>query len=507
LNPEQREYLLVVKNSADALLTVINDILDFSKIEAGMLDLNVAEFQLRESVEETVKTLALSADRKGLELVCDIACSVPDYVRCDEMRIRQILVNLVGNAVKFTERGEVVISVEARPREDAGNARAASDLELHFAIRDTGIGISPEKQRTIFQAFTQADSSSTRRHGGTGLGLTISKRLVELMGGRIWVESEYRRGSTFGFTIPVGAVASRSEPIELDSASLRGIPVLVVDDNATNRRLLAGWLSRWGMRPILAESGPAAVRILESSVEPIPLVVTDVHMPEMDGFELIQYIKSHMQSATIVMLTSGSYSGDVARSRDLGAEAYLIKPVRQKDLLQTIRRIPALRASAPSLVAAWTDSVRQLEQTLHPRSARGLRILVVEDNLNNQQVARSLLAKLGHAVMVAADGREAVEAIERESFDLVFMDIQMPDMNGFEATERIRARERITNTKIPIVALTAHAMTGDREKCLAAGMDAYISKPIRRAEVVEVIAEMTAKIQPVPETCSTEFLH
>jgi signal transduction histidine kinase/CheY-like chemotaxis protein len=483
LTAEQREYLFVAKSSADALLTVINDILDFSKIEAGMLDLNLTEFQPRESIEETARTLALSAHQKNLELVCDIHSSVPDSVRCDEMRIRQILVNLVGNAAKFTEHGEVVISVEAKPRGDAG-------MELHFAIRDTGIGISAEKQRTIFQAFTQADSSSTRRHGGTGLGLTISKRLVELMGGRIWVESELKRGSTFGFTIPIGMAANRSEPLVLDSESLRGIPVLVVDDNATNRRLLAGWLSRWGMRPLLAESGPAAVKILETSAEPIPLVLTDVHMPRMDGFALVQYIKTHMQSATVVMLTSGSYSGDVARSRELGAEAYLIKPVRQKDLLQTIRRILAA-SPASGQAATWRDSVRQLERTLHPRPACGLRILVAEDNLNNQQVALNLLAKQGHSVVVVADGREAIDAVERESFDLVLMDIQMPDMDGFEATERIRARERITNMRIPIVAMTAHAMTGDREKCLAAGMEAYISKPIRRAELIEVIASVT----------------
>jgi two-component system sensor histidine kinase/response regulator len=497
LSPEQREYLLVAKNSADALLTVINDILDFSKIEAGMLDLNLAEFQLRESIEETVKTLALSAHQKGLELVCDIHSSAPDYVRGDEMRIRQILVNLVGNAVKFTERGEVVISVDARPRADAENAKVPSGVELNFAIRDTGIGISPEKQGTIFQAFTQADSSSTRRHGGTGLGLTISKRLVELMGGRIWVESEYRRGSTFGFTAPVATVANRSEPLLLEGVCLRGIPVLVVDDNATNRRLLAAWLSRWGMQPILAESGPAAVNILKSLVEPIPLVVTDVHMPEMDGFELVQYIKSHMQSATIVMLTSGSYAGDVARSREFGAEAYLIKPVRQKDLLETIRRILAAHVPASGAVTSWSDNIRRLERNLHPRSAYGLRILVAEDNLNNQKVALSLLAKQGHSVVVVADGREAIEAIERESFDLVLMDIQMPDMDGFEATQRIRERERITNTRIPIIAMTAHAMSGDREKCLAAGMDAYISKPIRWRELVEVIASVTATTRPV----------
>jgi two-component system sensor histidine kinase/response regulator len=486
LSPEQREYLCVVKSSADALLTVINDILDFSKIEAGMLELNVVDFQLRVLVEETIKALALSAHQKGLELVCDIHSSVPENVRCDEMRIRQILVNLVGNAIKFTERGEVVVTVSASPRGD-------SEEELHFAILDTGIGISPEKQRTIFQAFTQVDSSIMRRHGGTGLGLTISKRLVELMGGRIWVESEYQRGSMFGFMLPVDVAASRPDSLVLDTGGLRGIPVLVVDDNATNRRVLAEWLSQWGMWPMLAESGPVALKILESLVEPMPLVLTDVHMPEMDGFELVQYVKSHMQSATIVMLTSGSYPRDVERSRELGAEAYLIKPVRQNDLLQTIGRILKAHAPVAGLVDTWRHSVRQLERTIQPRSANSLRFLVAEDNLNNQQVALSLLAKQGHSVVVAGDGREAVEALDRESFDLVLMDIQMPDMDGFEATERIRSRERFTNTRIPIIAMTAHAMTGDREKCLAAGMDAYISKPIRRTDLVQVIASVIAR--------------
>ena len=490
LRPEQREYLQVAKNSADALLTVINDILDFSKIEAGMLDVNLVECHLRESIEEITKTLALSAHQKGLELVCDIHGSMPDSVRCDEMRIRQILMNLVSNAIKFTERGEVVISVQATTRLEAENSSSVPGMELHFAIRDTGIGIKPEKQNTIFQAFTQADSSSTRRHGGTGLGLTISKRLVELMGGRIWVESLYQRGSTFSFTIPVSIVANPSERPALDAADLRGIPVLVVDDNATNRRLLADWLTRWGMWPMLAESGPAAVKLLESLVEPIPLILTDSHMPDMDGFELIQYVKTNMRSATIIMLTSGSYPGDIERSRQLGAEAYLIKPVRQKDLQQTIRRILAVHTPEPGLVKTWRDSVRQLEKNLNPQSARALRILVAEDNLNNQHVARSLLTKLGHSVVVVGDGREVIEALDRESFDLVFMDIQMPDMDGFAATEGIRAREKFTKTRVPIIAMTAHAMNGDREKCLAAGMDAYVSKPIRRMELMDAMSKV-----------------
>ncbi len=445
----------------------------------------------RRLVEETVKTLALSAHQKGLELACDIHSSVPDTIRCDEMRIRQILVNLIGNAIKFTERGEVVVTVNARPRRDSGDSRGLSEVELHFAINDTGIGISPEKQQTIFQAFTQVDSSVTRRHGGTGLGLTISKRLVELMGGQIWVESEYQRGSAFAFMVPAEVAASREDTLVPDCAGLRGIPVLVVDDNATNRRLLAEWLSLWGMWPMVAESGPVALKILEALVEPIPLVLTDVQMPEMDGFELIQYIKSHMRSATIVMLTAGSYPGDVERSRELGAEAYLIKPLRQSDLLHTIRRVLKAHAPEAGVINAWRDSVRRPERILPPASS--LRCLVAEDNANNQQIALGLLAKQGHSVVVVGDGQEAVEALDRESFDLVLMDIQMPRMDGFEATERIRSRERSTRTRTPIIAMTAHAMTVDRDKCLAAGMDAYVSKPIRRAELAQTIASVVTK--------------
>jgi two-component system sensor histidine kinase/response regulator len=492
LSPEQHDYLTMARNSADALLTVINDILDFSKIEAGMLDLNLVEFDLRENLEETIRTLALSAHQKGLELVCDVDRSVPKVIVADALRIRQVLVNLIGNAIKFTERGEVVVAVEARPRNGV-NAESKREAELHIAVRDTGVGISREKQQTIFQAFTQADSSTTRRYGGTGLGLTISKRLVEMMGGRISVESEPQRGSTFSFTIPVGVVDSRSEPPALDCASLRGIPVLVVDDNATNRRVLADWLSHWGMWPILAESGPAAMKILDSMVKPIPLVLTDVHMPEMDGFELLKHIKIHSQTPTVIMLTSGSYTGDVARSIELGAEAYLIKPVRRSELLQTMLRILAAHApTTSSSVPTWRESTPQLERKVRARTGDGLRILVAEDNMINQKVALSLLETEGHSAVVVGNGREAVAALEREAFDVVLMDVQMPDMDGFEATSSIRGRERFTGNRTPIVAMTAHAMSSDREKCLAAGMDAYVPKPIRRAELLEAIGSVVA---------------
>jgi two-component system sensor histidine kinase/response regulator len=487
LSPEQREYLSMARTSADALLNVINDVLDFSKIEAGMLDLNLIEFQPRENVEETIRTLAFSAHQKGLELVCDIDHTVPHTVVGDGLRIRQVLVNLIGNAIKFTERGEVVVNVVARPRA-AGHT---TDLDLYFAVRDTGIGIGQEKHDQIFQAFTQADSSTTRQYGGTGLGLTISKRLVEIMGGRISMESELQRGSIFSFSTPVGVAEAQPKMPSFDCTSLRGIPVLVVDDNATNRRVLSDWLTHWGMWPILAESGLAAMTLLESIVEPIPLILTDVHMPEMDGFELLKHIKIHSQTPTVIMLTSGSYAGDVTRSRELGAEAYLIKPVRRADLLQTIVQVLSAHPPTSQPVSTWRDRARQLETAIPSQTFNNLHILVAEDNIINQRYALSVLENEGYSVVVVSNGREALAALERESFDLVLMDIHMPDMDGFEATSSIRARERFTRQRIPIIAVTAHAMTGDRDKCLAAGMDAYVSKPIRRVELLEAIATLS----------------
>ncbi|HEV8146821.1 MAG TPA: response regulator [Bryobacteraceae bacterium] len=496
LTPEQFEYLSTVRSSADALLVVINDILDFSKIEAGMLELNVTEFPFRESIDAALKTLALSAHQKGLELICDVGKDVPEVVLGDSLRIRQVLVNLIGNAIKFTERGEVVVSVRSRGRE-INDVASAVGIELEFTVRDTGIGIHREKQQTIFDAFTQADSSTTRRYGGTGLGLTISKRLVELMGGRIWLDSEPSLGSIFSFTVPARAVESRPQTTEFEISQLQGLPVLVVDDNATNRRVLADWLTHWGMWPMLAESGADALRILESCVEMVPLVLTDVHMPEMDGFELIKQIKGRVQAPTVIMLTSGTYPGDVARSRELGVEAYLIKPVRQTELLHTTLRILAAHAPLHRPLAAVQESVRQLEKRLRTRQT-GRRVLIAEDNVVNQQVARSLLEKEGYAVEVVDDGRAAVAALHRQAFDLILMDVQMPDTDGFEATERIRAREKFSGMRTPIIAMTAHAMSGDREKCIAAGMDGYVSKPIRKPDLLDAIALVTNLQRPCP---------
>ena len=503
LQPEQREYLTMAKNSADALLGVINDILDFSKIEAGMLDLNPGAFSLRESVEETARTFALGAHQKGLELVCDIRESVPDIVVGDALRIRQVLVNLVGNAIKFTEFGEVVITIEGQPpRTEPGKGGPA--LNLHFSVKDTGIGIPSGKQQTIFQAFTQADSSTTRRYGGTGLGLTVSQRLVELMGGRIGLESEEQRGSTFFFEVPVQVIEKSESPeSKIDSVRLRGIPVLVVDDNLTNRRLLTDWLTRWGMWPIVAESGPAALKILESCVEPIPLILTDVHMPDMDGFQLVKVVKDRKQTPTVIMLTSGSYHGDVARSRELGVEAHLNKPVAESDLLRTVLQILAANPPQAESVAAWRESWNQTLKATRSPLTGSLRILVVEDNLINQSLAVNILENDGHLTRVAGSGREALAVLEREPFDLVLMDVQMPDMDGLDATKAIRAKEKFSGKRIPIIAVTAHAMTGDREKCLAAGMDGYLAKPIRKAELLKTVSAMFSQIgsdQPRPNS-------
>jgi two-component system sensor histidine kinase/response regulator len=487
LTVEQRDFLTMARNSADALLTVINDILDFSKIEAGMLDLNLIEFDPRENFEETMRVLALSAHRKGLELVCDINSNVPDLLVGDALRIRQVLVNLIGNAIKFTHHGEVVVSIEVN-KSDSGKE---NEVEMLFTVRDTGIGISREKQAAIFHAFTQADTSTTRQYGGTGLGLAISKRLVEMMHGRIWLTSELHQGSCFSFTTVVTIAQTRLEPV-LDASSLRGVPILIVDDNATNRQILANWVTRWGMWPMLAESGAAALRLLESMVDPVPLILTDVHMPDMDGFELIKHVKIHSQIPTVIMLTSGSHPGDIARSRELGAEAYLIKPIRRSELMETIERVLVQHPPALAPVVSWRESVRGLAKQLRPEPGGSLHVLVAEDNLINQRYALEFLEKQGYSAVVVGNGREALVALEREIFDLVLMDVQMPEMDGFEATSSIRARERFTGKRIPIIAMTAHAMSGDRDKCLAAGMDAYVPKPIRSSELSDAISNLTS---------------
>jgi PAS domain S-box-containing protein len=478
LTPEQREYLETVKLSADSLLTVINDILDFSKIEAGKIDLEAIDFNLRDSLEAALKTMALRADEKGLELLCEIAPEVPEVMKGDSSRLRQVIINLLGNAIKFTSQGEVAVRVSVETRE-------LRDYLLRFTVADTGIGIAAEKCDSIFAPFVQADSSTTRKYGGTGLGLTISSRLVAMMGGAIWVESEVGRGSQFHFTVHLEAADAPEIKVGIPAKPelLRGVKVLVVDDNQTNRRILEGMLKRWEMRPVSVEGGEAALVQLVSAWEAgeaFELILTDMHMPKMDGFQLVEQIRQRpeLSTATIMMLTSAGHRGDAARCQELGITAYLLKPVRQSELREAVARA----LGAPKQEGAIPLITRYSLQDAHePR--KSLRILVVEDNLVNQRLATRLLEKRGHHVGVAADGRQALLALEKERFDLVLMDMQMPEMDGFEATAAIRQKESATDRRLPIVALTAHAMKGDREKCLAAGMDGYLSKPIRTQEL------------------------
>jgi signal transduction histidine kinase/CheY-like chemotaxis protein len=500
LAPTQREYLTVVKSSADGLLCIINDILDFSKIEAGKFSLDPLPFSLEDAVSETMKTFSLRAHQKGLELAFELDSAVPTHVVGDSGRLRQIMLNLVGNAIKFTKQGEVVLTVR-RESEDA------SGCVLQFSVRDTGIGIPPEKLSSIFQAFEQADNSTTRNYGGTGLGLTISSRLVELMQGRIWVESENGQGSTFHFTARVGNCESPCDITrELALDELRGLRALVVDDNYTNRRILHDMLLQWKMCPELAEGGPAALSLLRRAVvdgRPYPLVIVDRHMPEMDGFMLLEAIHSEatLRATAIMMLTSGDQPADARRCHELGVAEYAIKPVARQELLRLV--LKSLGKSAMEEKPALSAALPLVQGAL---AVTGLRILLAEDSVFNQKVALGLLGRLGHQVTVANNGVEAVELFSRERFDLVLMDIQMPEMDGFGATEMIRRQQQESGIKTPIIAMTAHAMQGDRERCLAGGMDDYISKPIGRRELAEIIA-LNCTPPPSPESLSPLVLH
>jgi two-component system sensor histidine kinase/response regulator len=488
LTSEQQEYLTTVKTSADHLLRVINDILDFSKIEAGKLDLALVEFPLREALDETLKTLSVRAHRKGIELSCSVSGGVSDALVGDPGRLRQVLVNLVGNAIKFTERGEVRVRVEADSQTGGVNL-------LHFAVKDTGIGIAAEKLASVFEPFAQADSSRTRRFGGTGLGLSISTRLVEMMGGRIWAESEPGRGTTFHFTAAFGLPQTpAARPRFPEPEYLVNLPVLVVDDNETNRRILEAMLINWRMAPELAEGARVALEAIDragNAGRPFPLVLLDAQMPEMDGFAVAEQIQRNpgLVGATIMMLTSDPQPGDAVRCRQLGVAACLTKPVTQSELFDAI--LMAL-GNRPQQVPPAEPAVAA---PIPQRPARALRILVAEDNAVNQELAVRLLEKHGHMVVVANNGREALEALERTGiggFDLVLMDVQMPEMDGMEATAVIRARDKVHCVHTPILAMTAHAMKGDREKCLEAGMDGYVAKPIRAADLFAEIERLVS---------------
>jgi signal transduction histidine kinase/CheY-like chemotaxis protein len=473
---EQREFLETAKTSADALLTVVNDILDFSKIEAGRLDLDPTPFRLRQHISRLVKPLASRADAKGLELICDIRPDVPEQIAADANRLGQVITNLIGNAIKFTCTGEIELRI-GLDRIEGGVCL------LRFSVRDSGIGIPLDRQEAIFQAFSQADTSTTRNFGGTGLGLTISSRLVKLMGGALWVESEPGEGSIFHFTIHSPLFpAETSEPAP--ALGLAGVPTLIVDDSPANRRLLAEVIEAGGTQPVLASDAQEALRELDAAPRkqaPFKLILLDSQMPGLDGFGLAAEIRRRpeMAGAAILMLTPPTQHGNEARCRELGLTGCVPKPIERPLLTEAIRI--ALQGGPPG---GGGDPVpaQPSAGTLQP-SGPQLRILLAEDNPVNQKVAARLLQNRGHWVRIAADGIEAVAAFDAEAFDVVLMDAQMPGMDGFEATRVIREKEKSRGGHIPIVALTAHAMSGDCERCLASGMDGYASKPIRAEDL------------------------
>jgi signal transduction histidine kinase/DNA-binding response OmpR family regulator len=490
---EYVECLNMARKSADALLAVINDILDFSKIEAGKLEVDATVCDLHDLIEETVKAFALRAAEKAIELTCELHPDVPPMVRADAGRLRQVITNLLGNALKFTTHGEVGLRVEKLATQD-------NHLELHFIVSDSGIGIPAEKQKLIFDAFSQADTSMSRRYGGTGLGLTISSRLVQLMGGRIWVESEPGRGSSFHFTAALEALPEELDAGVTEIDSLRGIRILVIDDNATNRRIQAETLARWGMTVGVAGDGVAALEKLQRAAQdgkPFVLVLADARMPAMDGLVLAQRIRSSAEladSKVVLMLNSPGQRTGGRKFRELGILSYVMKPVSRATLASALLR--ALDAS--QCAEGDFAGQRPPRSPVEPSPFVPLRILLAEDNKINQFVARRLLEKHGHTVTVAGNGYEAVSLLDGETFDLVLMDVQMPEMDGFEATAAIRVKENGTGRHIPIIAMTAHAMKGDEERCLQAGMDSYVPKPITPAVLLSAIEAACGARMPDP---------
>ena len=513
LTAEQREYLEAVRASAGALLTVLNDILDFSKIEAGRLAIDPADFRLRDVLGGVLKPLALRAHEKGVELACRVAVDVPDALVGDAGRLRQVLVNLVGNAVKFTDVGEVVVSVRIADCEDRSGDTAAqnspSNLQsaicnLQFSVRDTGIGIAADKLGTVFEPFVQADGSTTRKYGGTGLGLTIAARLVGLMGGRLWVESTPGQGSTFHFTARLGLPSlSRSQLLPPRPANLRGLAVLVVDDNASSRRILEETLLHWGARPTVVDGGPTALAELGRTAaagEPYALVLLDVGMPGMDGPAVARAIARRPEwgQPTVLLLFSPGRPDHLGRRDDFAGAVVLTKPIAQSELLRAIQgaleKHGVDATGRPVVAPGPVAGVSRSTPTI-----RRLRVLLAEDNAVNQRLGVLMLEKLGHSARGAGDGKEALAALEAETFDLVLMDVQMPELDGLEATAALRHAEAGSARRLPVIALTAHALEGDRQRCLAAGMDDYLTKPLRTDELQHAIAHLFPLADPVEE--------
>jgi two-component system sensor histidine kinase/response regulator len=486
LDREQHEYLSMAKSSADTLLGLLNDILDFSKIEAGKLEMEAVSFGLRDCIGTMLKPLGMRAERKGLELTADIPAEVPDHLIGDPMRLRQILINLADNAIKFTRQGNVMLSV-------AVESAAEDALCLHFSMADTGIGIANAKQAMIFEAFAQADGTTTRTYGGTGLGLTIASQLVRKMGGRIWVESVAGEGATFHFTVQLAVQHSPVPSVRHAGLSqLKDLRVLVVDDNAVNRRILSETLLHWQMQPALAASGAAGLEEMLAAARrgaPFELVLLDGMMPEMDGFTVAGKIQEHpeLASATVIMLSSAILAGAAERCRELGVASYLTKPVVQSELLGAV--LIAIGG------ATGMDDAREARGV--ERATEGLRILVAEDNLINRALTTGMLEKRGHSLIHASNGLEAVAAAAQEAFDLILMDVQMPEMDGLEATRLIRQAEQLgARPSTPIAAMTAHAFSADRARCLAAGMDHYLSKPLEKVALLALVQRISSDRAP-----------
>ena len=481
LSDEQRDFLGLVKTSADALLVIINDILDYSKIEAGKVEIDPVSFSVGDMIGDAIKTLAPAAHSKELELVLDMDAELPSHMVGDGARLRQVILNLVGNAIKFTESGEVVLSATLQERDDHG-------AYVRFAVRDTGIGIAPDKQGKIFQVFEQADSSTTRQYGGTGLGLAISARIVELMGGKLSVESAHGQGSTFSFTVHMGsAPALQDAVVFVPAKELRGLRVLIVDDNATNLRILIAIAKRWEMEVHAADSGAAALQILlQPNGAPFHLILLDEQMPGIDGFRVVESVRAHPRTAgaTIMMLSSSDQVTSAQRCRELGVERYLVKPIKESELQEAVRKV--LGHEKMISLSSHAASVTQVY------SGDRLHILVAEDNPINQRLAVSMLQKMGHTVMIASTGKDAIDINGRHAFDVIFMDVQMPEMDGLEATAMIRKLESTLAARIPIIAMTAHAMSGDRERCIAAGMDDYVAKPVSGKTLAAALERVVA---------------
>ena len=496
LTPTQREYMHMVQDSGESLLAIVNDILDFSKIESGLLELDPAPFDLRDSLGNTLRSLAMRSHGKGLELAFSIDPEVPWMLEGDLGRLRQVIVNLIGNAIKFTIDGEVLLDIRCQ-------SKTESNCTLMFSVRDTGIGIPADKQSHIFEDFQQADRSTTRSYGGTGLGLAISSRLVKLMGGRIEVDSEPGRGSTFHFTVtfPVSDSVGRKHSVQLSD-----VPVLIVDDNQTNGRILFEILTNWGMKPTVNNGAREAFTSLcdaASDKAPFSLVLLDVNMPDDDGFQFATWVrdKESVAETPLVMLTSADRPGDAQRRSSLKIAANLLKPVKQSELFDSVlSAVGAMDAMGAKRAAGAESAGRiQADQSLpekQPPTAaaplQSVRVLLAEDNKVNQLLAQSLLERLGCTVTVVENGARAVETLSAQEFDVVMMDLEMPEMDGINATQQIRIREGQSKQHIPIIAMTAHAMVGDRDRCMEAGMDDYLSKPVRIDEIRKVLTKTLA---------------